>query len=96
MSDVYYNNDICYNIYGLSDCPSCLRAQALCMDSGVQYQWIMMDWSWQAKKHIKETKKWGTYPIITKYNFVEFSETLIGGFEELCIELEKLNNETGG
>ena len=33
-----------YMIYGVSDCPWCLRAQALCMDKGVDYAWVMTDW----------------------------------------------------
>ena len=34
-----------YMIYGVSDCPHCLRAQAECMEKDVDYAWVMMDWS---------------------------------------------------
>ena len=30
-----------YMIYGVSDCPHCLRAQALCMEKDVDYIWVM-------------------------------------------------------
>lgn len=74
-----------YNIYGVTDCPSCLHAQALCMRAGVEYQWIMMDWSAEARSVVKETFNWKTYPVITKSSFVngEYVETLIGGYDEL-------------
>ena len=58
-------------IYGVSDCPWCLRAQALCMDKGANYAWVMMDWSKQYREYIKSSWKWKTYPIITKMNFDE-------------------------
>jgi glutaredoxin len=43
-----------YIIYGVSDCPHCLRAQALCMEKDVDYAWVMMDWSSTYRDHIKE------------------------------------------
>ena len=76
-----------YIIYGVSDCPSCLRAQALCMDKNIDYAWVMMDWSKQYRKYIKNSWKWKTYPIITEMRFDEDSpeEFLVGGFDELAI-----------
>jgi glutaredoxin len=74
-----------YNIYGVTDCPYCLHAQALCMNKQVPYQWIMMDWSKEARELVKETFEWKTYPLITKSMFVngEQTEVLIGGYDEL-------------
>ena len=74
-----------YMIYGVTDCPHCLRAQALCMDKGVEYVWVNMDWSKQYREYIKGSWKWKTYPIITKMYFDEDGpeEFIVGGFDEL-------------
>ncbi len=42
-----------YMIYGVTDCPHCLRAQALCMEKDVDYAWVMMDWSKTYREKIK-------------------------------------------
>ena len=80
-----------YIIYGVSDCPHCLRAQALCMEKDVDYAWVMMDWSKDYREHIKRDWQWKTYPVITKISFTEHtsSEVLVGGFDELQAELLK-------
>ena len=72
-----------YTIYGVTDCPHCLRAQALCMDKGVEYVWVMMDWSKDFREWQKGTFNWTTYPIITKLDFQSGDEDLVGGFDEL-------------
>ena len=84
-----------YMIYGVSDCPHCLRAQALCMENDVDYAWVMMDWSKDYREHIKSDWKWNTYPIITKMSFTErtSSEVLVGGFDELQLELLSLDQQ---
>ncbi len=80
-----------YMIYGVTDCPHCLRAQALCMEKDVDYAWVMMDWSKDYREHIKRDWQWKTYPVITKISFTEHtsSEVLVGGFDELQAELLK-------
>ena len=82
-----------YMIYGVSDCPHCLRAQALCMENDVDYAWVMMDWSKEYREYIKGSWKWKTYPVITKMSFDErtSSEVLVGGFDELQLELLSLD-----
>jgi len=72
-----------YMIYGVTDCPHCLRAQALCMEKDVDYAWVMMDWSSTYRDHIKEKFSWATYPIITKLDYQSGDENLVGGFDEL-------------
>ena len=72
-----------YTIYGVTDCPHCLRAQALCMDKGVEYVWVNMDWSKDFREWQKGTFNWTTYPIITKLDFQSGDEDLVGGFDEL-------------
>ena len=78
-----------YMIYGVTDCPHCLRAQALCMEKDVDYAWVMMDWSKEYREYIKGSWKWKTYPIITKMSFDEdgSEEFIVGGFDELQAEL---------
>jgi len=78
-----------YIIYGVSDCPSCLRAQALCMDKNINYAWVMMDWSKQYREYIKNRWRWNTYPIITELSFDEdgSEEFIVGGFDELQVML---------
>ena len=74
-------------IYGVTDCPHCLRAQALCMEKDVDYTWVMMDWSKEYRELIKGTFNWTTYPIITKLDYQSGDENLVGGFDELQAEL---------
>jgi len=80
-----------YMIYGVSDCPHCLRAQALCMEKDVDYAWVMMDWSKEYREYIKGRWRWKTYPIITRmfiYKGEDGSEEfIVGGFDELQLEL---------
>lgn len=81
-----------YKIYGVSDCPYCLHAQALCMKKGIEYVWINMDWSKTYRERQKELLNWKTYPIITTFEFDDGGaiESLIGGFDELQLELLSL------
>ena len=74
-----------FMIYGVSDCPYCLKAQALCMEKDVDYAWVMMDWSKEYREYIKGSWKWKTYPVITRMFFDEdgSEEFIIGGFDEL-------------
>lgn len=82
-----------YMIYGVTDCPHCLRAQALCMEKDVDYAWVMMDWSKQYREYIKGSWKWMTYPVITRMEFDEdgSEEFIVGGFDELQLELLSLD-----
>ena len=76
-----------YEIYGVSDCPWCLRAQAWCMEREVDYTWVMMDWSKDYRERVKKLFDWHTYPIVVKLDLDSLEETLVGGFEELRQEL---------
>ena len=84
-----------YMIYGVSDCTHCLRAQALCMESDVDYAWVMMDWSKEYREYIKGSWKWKTYPVITRMEFDEdgSEEFIVGGFDELQLELLSLDQQ---
>ena len=82
-----------YLIYGITDCPACLRAQAELMDREIQYVFIQTDFSKQYRKAITEEYQWSTFPIVIKAN--QDGETLIGGYEQLWLHLETddLNEE---
>jgi len=90
-----------YKIYGVSDCPYCLHAQALCMEKGIEYIWVNMDWSKDYREKQKKHFKWKTYPIVTRLTILTelepprshihpYVEDLVGGFDELQLELLSL------
>ncbi len=78
-----------YLIYGISDCPACLHAQAVLMDlyPELEYVFIEMDFSKSYRESIKEELGWPTFPIIVKLSGDE--EILVGGYEDLLYVLEK-------
>tara|TARA_R110000824_G_scaffold136474_2_gene300127 strand:+ start:1761 stop:2018 length:258 start_codon:yes stop_codon:yes gene_type:complete len=81
-----------YLIYGISDCPACLRAQADLMDLGLEYVFVEMDFSRSYREAIKQQLEWSTFPIILKVS--KDGEDLVGGYEDLIYELtrESLNS----
>ena len=76
-----------YLIYGISDCPACLRAQAVLMELDLEYVFIEMDFSRSYRESIKKELEWSTFPIIMIAN--QDGEELLGGFEDLIYTLEK-------
>jgi glutaredoxin len=68
-------------IYGVSDCPHCLRACADLMDNDVPYIFIEMDFAKEYRESIKQKFNWTTYPVIVRVKGKE--EILIGGYEQL-------------
>ena len=76
-----------YLIYGISDCPACLRAQAVLMELDLEYVFIEMDFSRSYRESIKKELEWSTFPIIMIAN--QNGEELLGGFEDLIYTLEK-------
>ena len=71
-----------YLIYGVTDCPSCLRAQAILMDLDIEYVFIDMSFSKTYMKSIKKQFDWPTFPVIVEVSS-EDGEKLIGGFDQL-------------
>jgi glutaredoxin len=76
-----------YLIYGISDCPACLRAQAVLMELDLEYVFIEMDFSRSYRESIKKELEWSTFPIIMIAS--QDGEELLGGFEDLIYTLEK-------
>ncbi len=77
-----------YKVYGISDCPACLRACALLMDwyPEEEYVFINCDFSKIFREHIKEVYNRSTFPIIIKMTGA--NETVIGGFDDLILTKE--------
>ena len=72
-----------YIIYGITDCPACLRACATAMELYPSYEYIFVvtDFSKDYRERIKEKYSVKTFPIII---FEENGcETLVGGYDEL-------------
>ena len=70
-----------YIVYGITDCPACLRACADLMENDKEYVFVEMDFSPLFRQKIKETWGWKTFPIIVMNNLE--SDKLIGGYTEL-------------
>ena len=72
-----------YIIYGISDCPACLRACAAAMDlyPSCEYVFVNTDFSKSYRQKLKLRYGVETFPIII---FEENScKTLVGGYDEL-------------
>lgn len=76
-----------YIIYGISDCPACLQAQATLMAEDKEYVFVNADFSKLYRTAIKEEFDWNTLPIIVKVTAEQ--EEFIGGYDDLCYILKK-------
>lgn len=83
-----------YLIYGISDCPACLQAQAALMENEIEYVFINADFSKTYRSAIKEEFGWQTFPIIIKVT--PEKEELVGGYDDLCYVLEKQSTAPTG
>ena len=61
-----------YEIHGISDCPACLKAQALLMQKDIEYIFINADFCKQYRKAIREELLVG-----------EQKREVIGGYDQL-------------
>ena len=76
-----------YLIYGITDCPDCLRAQADLMHRGLEYAFVETDFSPSYRKALKAEFEWPTFPMIVKLSGDE--REFIGGYDDLCRILKK-------
>jgi glutaredoxin len=79
-----------YFVYGITDCPACLRACADLMEEGLEYVFIETDFAKSYRTQLKKEYKHSTFPIIIKRNEVE--TLIIGGHDELT---RHLNSKEG-
>lgn len=77
-----------YLVYGITDCPACLNAQAELMGRDIEYVFINTDFSSTYRSAIKEEMEWNTFPIIVKVSS-DSEEELIGGYDDLLYMLDR-------
>ena len=70
-----------FKVYGISDCPACLRACADLMEGGCEYIFINCDFSKSYRDEIRKEFAWPTFPLIICITDKE--NTFIGGSQEL-------------
>jgi len=70
-----------YLVYGITDCPACLRAQALLMELEIEYVFIETDFSPSYRDSIKKEFDFHSFPILVRVT--KEGETLIGGYDDL-------------
>ncbi len=76
-----------YLVYGISDCPACLRACALLMEKDKEYSFVNTDFSPSYRKHIKKIFEWKTMPVVVELTGDD--QHLVGGYDDLAYILEK-------
>ena len=76
-----------YMVYGITDCPACLRACADLMEAELEYVFIETDFAKSYRQHLKKQYKWTTFPIIIRQS--EHETFVIGGHGELRMHLNK-------
>jgi glutaredoxin len=70
-----------YIVYGITDCPACLRACADLMERSVEYAFVETDFSKSYRDALKREFNWSTFPMIVKVCGDE--EEFIGGYNEM-------------
>ena len=78
-----------YVVYGISDCPACLRVCADLMDGGYEYIFINCDFSKSYRHSIRDELNWPTFPIVLVKKAQE--TTVIGGSEQLKSYLQSIS-----
>ena len=76
-----------YVIYGITDCPECLRAQADLMQRDIEYAFVETDFSPSYREALKIEFEWSTFPMVVKVS--GDGEEFIGGYDDLCHLLKK-------
>ena len=74
-------------IYGITDCPACLRACALLMEQDIEYVFVEADFSPAYRKLLKKRFEWTTFPIVVKVT--GHLEILVGGYDDLVWAIAK-------
>ena len=70
-----------YIVYGITDCPACLRACADLMEADMEYVFVEMDFSESYREYIKNKYEWPTFPIIIRQ--IKTTVLNVGGYEQL-------------
>ena len=74
-----------YFVYGITDCPACLRACADLMEADLEYVFIETDFAATYRTHLKKQYRRSTFPIIIRRG--ETETLIIGGHDDLELHL---------
>ena len=74
-----------YFVYGITDCPACLRACAALMEADLEYVFVETDFAKSYRKELQQQYGWPTFPIIIRKGAAE--NLKIGGYAELLKHL---------
>ena len=74
-----------YIVYGITDCPACLRACADLMEKGYEYVFVETDFSKTYRQQLKKQFNWPTFPMVVK--LFRDEEMFVGGYSELHADL---------
>jgi glutaredoxin len=80
-----------YFVYGITDCPACLRACADLMEAELEYVFVETDFAKSYRTQLKKQHKRSTFPIIVRRNNggAETDTLIIGGYTDLEAHLKK-------
>ena len=81
-----------YFVYGITDCPACLRACATLMEADLEYVFVEADFAKTYRKQLQIKYKWPTFPIIVREDAGE--SLVIGGYDELVEHFRKHSLDT--
>jgi len=78
-----------YLVYGITDCPACLRACAALMEAGLEYVFVETDFAKNYRTYLKKQYRHSTFPIIVRQSESSTASKalVIGGYEELTRHL---------
>ena len=76
-----------YFVYGITDCPACLRACALLMELDLEYVFIETDFAKSYRQELQKKYRHSTFPIVVREDGPE--RLMIGGYVELEAHLKK-------
>ena len=83
-----------YFVYGITDCPACLRACAALMEAGLEYVFVETDFAKSYRTQLKKQHRRSTFPIIIRRSGdgVAAETLIIGGYDELTRHLNSKGN----
>jgi len=78
-----------YKIICWSECPFCIKAKALLIEKGVQFEYCSIDHSRELLDYYKKIYKHDTVPMVVKIKTWSNDDEFIGGYTELKEFLER-------
>ena len=86
-----------FMILAWGECPFCVKAKALLLKEGYEFEYIVLDHAPSLLKNYKSIYDNETVPIIVYHNVEESYEKVIGGYTDLVEHFrEKAEYDSGG